>query len=119
MLHDECESSFFIDEEEDGLFDFMRLRPKPGKFLSEFGDEDLDKIDDLEAPPRFNVEYEDCNEANNRSHCCGGDDGEKDTGLDSTISFSSVKDDGYLKKKKSKASSHKGTREKINHTSRS
>ena len=42
-------------------------------------------------PPRFEVEYENCQEGN-RSQCCGGDPDEKDNGLDSTMSFS-VKDD--------------------------
>ena len=106
LLHEEVDSSFF-EEEDDGLYDFMNLRPKPGKCLSEYNDDDQDKIDIFEAPPRFAVEYEDCNEANNRSHCVGGEDGDKDTGLDSTMSFS-IKDYGHLKKG-DRALSHRGS----------
>lgn len=74
----------------------MNLKPKTGKFLSEFNDED--KLDIFEAtiPPRFEVEYEDCREAN-RSQCCGGDPDEKDNGLDSTMSFS-IKDDVHSRR---------------------
>lgn len=99
--HSECQSlidlmqeradddvSEFFEEDED-LYGFMNLRPKPGKFLSEFNDDD--KKDIFEAPPRFEVEYENCQEGN-RSQCCGGDPDEKDNGLDSTMSFS-IKDD--------------------------
>lgn len=82
-------SDFF--EEDDDLYDFMNLRKKPGKFLSEFNDEDKQDIFEETTPPRFEVEYEDCREAN-RSQCCGGDPDEKDNGLDSTMSFS-IKDD--------------------------
>ena len=49
-------SEFFEDDED--LYGFMNLKAKPGKFLSEFNDED--KIDIFEAPPRFEVEYENC-----------------------------------------------------------
>jgi hypothetical protein len=70
----------------------MDLRkPKPGKFLSEYNDEDKMDIFEETQPPRFEVEYENCQEGN-RSQCCGGDPDEKDNGLDSTMSFS-VKDD--------------------------
>lgn len=93
-LQDEEVSEFF--EEEDELYSFMNLKPKTGKFLSEFNDED--KLDIFEAtiPPRFEVEYEDCREGN-RSQCCGGDPDEKDNGLDSTMSFS-IKDDVHSRR---------------------
>ena len=82
-------SDFF--EDDDDLYDFMNLKAKPGKFLSEYNDEDKQDILEETIPPRFEVEYEDCQEAN-RSHCCGGDPDEKDNGMDSTMSFS-IKDD--------------------------
>jgi hypothetical protein len=91
MQDQENEDVSEIFEDEDDLYDFMDLKPKPGKFLSEFNDED--KLDIFEAtnPPIFEVEYEDCREGN-RSQCCGGDQEDKDNGLDSTMSFS-IKDD--------------------------
>jgi hypothetical protein len=68
----------------------MDLRkPKPGKFLSEYNDDDKMDIFQETQPARFAVEYENCQE---RSQCGEGDPDEKDNGLDSTMSFS-VKDD--------------------------
>jgi hypothetical protein len=75
----------------------MDLRQKPGKFLSELSIED--EINIFEAPledPRFAVEYEDCRDAN-RSQCQSGDPDDKDTGLDSTMSFS-IKDDVHSRR---------------------
>lgn len=98
IMHDQVDEdvSEFFEEEDDDLYDFMNLKPKTGKFLSEFNDED--KLDIFEAtnPPRFEVEYEDCREGN-RSQCCGGDPEEKDIGLDSTMSFS-IKDDVHSRR---------------------
>ena len=75
----------------------MDIRKKSGKFLSEFSIED--EIDIFEAPinspPRFAVEYEDCRDANRST--CGGDNDDKDTGLDSTMSFS-IKDDVHSRR---------------------
>ena len=84
--------SEFFEEDDDDLYDFMDLKRKPGKFLSEFNIEDeIDIFEAPSSPPRFEVEYEDCRDAH-RSHCGGGDPEDKDTGLDSTMSFS-IKDD--------------------------
>lgn len=92
-------SEIVDDEDKNLIFAFMRLRPRTTKFLSENLEADEEDptgfpLDIFEAPARFGVEYEDCAEgAQNRSQCCGGDPDEfKDTGLDSTMSFS-VKDD--------------------------
>lgn len=75
----------------------MNLKTKPGKFLSEYNIEDeIDIFEAPIAPPRFDVEYEDCREGN-RSQCCGGDPDDKDTGLDSTMSFS-IKDDVHSRR---------------------
>ena len=86
----------------------MDLKIKPGKFLSEFSIED--EIDIFESPiehPRFDVEYEDCRDAN-RSQCQSGDPDDKDTGLDSTMSFS-IKDDVHSRRnhKDFRESSHR------------
>lgn len=92
---EDLESEIF--EEDDDLYDFMRLKPKPGKFLSEYNDEDkISDMDIFEAPPRFDVEYEDCRDAN-RSHCGGDHPDDKDNGLDSTMSFS-IKDDVHSRR---------------------
>jgi hypothetical protein len=92
-------SDIVDDEDKNLVFEFMRLRPRTTKFLSENLEADEEDqtgfpLDIFEAPARFDVEYEECAErAQNRSQCCGGDPDEfKDTGLDSTMSFS-VKDD--------------------------
>ena len=82
-------------EEDDDLYDFMNLRKKPGKTMSEFNDEDKMDIFEVSAPPRFEVEYEEC--GGNRSTCCGGDQEDKDHALDSTMSFS-IKDDALSRR---------------------
>ena len=92
-------SEIVDDEDKNMILDFMRLRPRTTKFLSENLEADEEDptgfpLNIFEAPARFEVEYENCAEgAQNRSQCCGGDPDEfRDTGLDSTMSFS-MKDD--------------------------
>ena len=110
--HSECQSlkdirlkqsdqeifSEFLFEEDNDLYDFMDIRQKTGKFLSEFSIED--EIDifqvPINSPPRFAVEYEDCRDGN-RSQCASGDPDDKDTGLDSTMSFS-IKDEVHSRR---------------------
>jgi hypothetical protein len=41
LMHEQAEEdvSEFLDEDDDDLYDFMNLKPKKVKFLSEFNDE--------------------------------------------------------------------------------
>jgi hypothetical protein len=96
-MHDELndDGSEFFEEEDDDLYDFMNLRSKPSKSLSEFNDEDELNIFEAASPPRIEVVYEDCR--GNRSTCCGADHEDKDHALDSTMSFS-IKDDAISRR---------------------